>query len=932
MLATTFSHPFLTDIDVVAYRRDNCAIVRGPGGPALFRYQGIAAVTVNGKPVPSRRIRPDLVQADLPAGEQEVEIASSGAGLPAGKLGDEPAVATPEEFKERVAKLKPGEEVVVRDGIYTQWKLDVSLEGTEVRPVVIRPQTPGGVVFRRDCRLTLRGRHWTFRGFRFEQCSAYTALGVLASDCRITQCHFAHCGTPLSTFAHIVEIGMGSHRNQVDHCYFTGSKSMSLAQAIKAVDGVGQNNRFDHNLFRDIYRYWINGQENIQIGQNQRDPTGKARPECLVEYNTFDHAWGDGEIVSSKSTGNVIRHNVAAHCRRSAFTLRGGDQTRFEGNAMVNNGDGVRVMGRRHTLAGNLILNQAGWGIYLETGSQDGQNMVATEGTVVEHNTIAKCRAGAIGAMPVSEERPHLPTGNQFTDNLLLSDASVLGDPTRLPDSKVRRNLFWIPGRPSQAAPIGEDAVVADPRLQGGGLSVRPAPDGPARGVGAPALDAGLPPLPPRPLLDLALFKGGALYAQQARCPLDGWRDADKAAEDALSLDDGNSAALGVPLPENFVLEWEYRPAEFAAAGSLCFGDYRLTWGGVLGDGKPSGIIELWKGGDVVADGTDALLPSQQFRYKGGGMNFKADSRTTPGPALWYRFGLLKRGGRLIVLLTGARAEYGPLPVIVWEDRAAAAQGGAFRIEQRGSGFWRGFALHACDYAGDAPPPAPEKLTAVASGAGRVALRWQAGRPGLTFEVYRGMEPGFAPEESRLVAAGARDRFYDFGVAPGTRYFYQVRAVNVLGLVSPFAKAEAVTGQSGRLYQVVAANQTTLSAPFVLENEPGGPPFIWAPPGTARDPAPGSGAEFGFSVDTAGVFAMWGLVRAPDGASDSFHYSIDGAKSAIWYTGVHPGFEWSQIGGRVSLEKGEHRLLIQHREPGAALAAVLVTDDLDFER
>ncbi len=932
VLATAFNHPFLTDTEVVAYRCDTRAVVRGPGGPTLFRYPAIASVAVDGKPAPARRIGPDLVQADLPAGEHGVEIGTSGDVLPDGRLGDGPAVATPEEFKERAARSKPGDEVVVRDGTYTSWRLDVSLEGTAERPVIIRPQTPGGAVFRRDARLTLRGRHWILRGFRFEQCNAGTVLNVLASDCRVTQCHFTHCGTPLSTFAHIVEIGMGSHRNQVDHCYFTGSKSMSLAQAIKAVDGVGLNNRFDHNLFRDIYRYWINGQENIQIGQNQRDPTGRARPACLVEYNTFDHAWGDGEIISSKSTGNIIRNNVAAHCRRSAFTLRGGDEARFEGNAMVSNGDGVRVMGRHHVLTGNLILGQAAWGVYLETGSRDGQDMVATEATVVKNNTIARCAAGTIGAMPVSNDRPHPPTGNEFSDNLLLGDASVLGDPTRLPDSTVRRNLFWIPGRASQPAPVGQQAAVADPRMEGEGLSVRPASDGPARGVGAPPMDPGLPPLPPRPLLDLSLFQGDALYAQEPKRPLDGWRGTGKAADDALSLGDGAFAALGVPLPDSFVLVWEYQPAEFAAVGALSFGDYRLTWGGVSGDGKPSGIVELRKGGEVVADGTDALLPSQQFRYKGGGMRFTADPRTAPGPDLWYRFGLLKRGGRMVVLLTGAMTDFGPLPIIVWEDRAAPSRAGELRIEQRGTGRWRGLALHACDYAGDTPPPAPDQLAAAASGAGRVALRWRPRRPGLTFEIYRGTQPGFEPEKSHLLTTGARDGYDDFGVAADTRYFYKVRAVNALGLVSPCSGADAVTARSGPLYRVIPVVEATLAAPFVLENEPGSPPFIWAPPKTAADPEPRRGAEFRFSVDQAGMYVLAGLVRAPDGSSDSFHHSLDGARIAVWYTGVHPAFEWSRIGNRVHLEKGEHRLLIQHREPGASLAAILLTDDPEFLR
>lgn len=313
-------------------------------------------------------------------------------------------------------------------------------------------------------------------------------------------------------------------------------------------------------------------------------------------------------------------------------------------------------------------------------------------------------------------------------------------------------------------------------------------------------------------------------------------------------------------------------------------------------------------------------------------MNFKADARKSPGSLLWYRFALLKRGGRLILLLTGARQEYGPLPVMVWQDREPHPGSVELKIGQRGMGRWRGFALHACEYAGDTPLRAPQKLTAVATGAGRVTLRWQDVRPGLTYEVFRGDEASFVADPGNRVATGLRGRFDDFQVQPGTRYFYQVRAVNPLGTASGFAKADATAGSTGSGYRFIPAAQANIAAPMVLERNPGEAEFLWAPPGTRDDPAPESGAEFVLPVEKSGDYTVWGLVRCPDGGSDSFHVALDGGKRRIWYTGIHPGFGWSRIGPRQHLEKGEHRLRVQHREPGAALAAVLVTDDLAFEK
>ena len=76
---------------------------------------------------------------------------------------------------------------------------------------------------------------------------------------------------------------------------------------------------------------------------------------------------------------------------------------------MIDNADGLRAMGTRHTIVNNLFRDLPGRGIVFETGHKDGESNVATEGTLIAHNTFLDCFGGAIGGHATSDSRPHPP-------------------------------------------------------------------------------------------------------------------------------------------------------------------------------------------------------------------------------------------------------------------------------------------------------------------------------------------------------------------------------------------------------------------------------------------------------------------------------------------------------------------------------------------
>ncbi len=982
-LATAFMHPMVTDADLEAYFSDTHCVLLCDGGPVLVRYPGISGLTVDGAAVPVEAVGDDLVRAEIPAGRHEVHALTDAQRGAAGMLAlDARAITTAEALAERAADLKPGDEMVVRDGIYTAWQVTFANEGTADRPIVIRAETPGGVIFKGDTRLRITGRFIVLKGFRFEHCGPGMVVEISeGSDNRVTQCHFFGCGNQRNTFSHTVRVGVASHRNRIDHCYFTATQNMSIGLRLFNDQEVGTNNRFDHNVFRDISRFWSNGQENIQLGGGQRDLEDPANwPMTLVERNLFDHAWGDSEIISNKSSGNTIRHNVAAHCPHSAFTLRGGNSVRFEGNVMVDNQGGVRVMGTDHLITNNLFLDMEVAGIRLESGHENGRSTVATEGTLIAHNTIIDCGGAGIVAAGPSEVRPFVATGNTIAANILAGSQGTLLVGEWLRDTPIVGNIFHTTAS-AVAGDVGDGALLRDPLFTGAGALIRPGPGSPAIDAGTPlelvpvdrwdrargsAPDAGadevgaadppegaplLPDIPPPSAVAPELYVGQPVLQFSAGDPVAGWRGDGEVQVDGGTLVLTDAAIEPeVATPEDIVMNWDYHPHEYTSVAKLAFArdaegnGYELAWGGVAEDGKPSGVITLSKTATdtAVAVVSDIVMYYQTYRLASYGGS--AIEQTRPRDDRWYSFILIRRGATVMLLMRDARDTRAPRPVLMYRDRGVmggdAPSGAGVRISQTGLGSWRAMTIHECDYQGESAPQPPPGLVAEARGGERIILRWRdgtSGRAGYLYDLYRSNEPDFTVSAENLVAAGVVGSAYDdFGVQPNTDYHYAVRAVNQLRRPSDSARVQTRTAADGLRYHVVsAATARDLQAPMVMaEDESGVCLMASLAAGIATSGPPEDGnAELRFSVPADGRYSIWALTMGPSSSMDSFWLVLDPGEEPTfrsWGTTNDGSWQWLRIAADVALAAGEHRLRIKHREPGGRIRDLLITDDVGF--
>ena len=123
---------------------------------------------------------------------------------------------TAESFQRAVAAAAPGQTLLLADGVYRDVKLNFTAKGGPDKPITLRAQTPGQVVFVGQSELTISGEHLVVSGLVFDQAWGAKVVELSrAKHCRLTDCAFVACGSPRSTFAHVVYLVNSSASNRV---------------------------------------------------------------------------------------------------------------------------------------------------------------------------------------------------------------------------------------------------------------------------------------------------------------------------------------------------------------------------------------------------------------------------------------------------------------------------------------------------------------------------------------------------------------------------------------------------------------------------------------------------------------------------------------------------------------------------------------------
>lgn len=353
-------------------------------------------------------------------------------------------------MRDAIKRLGPGTTIVVADGVYTTEKGPTAIvgrRGTADSPIVLRAEHRGQAVIGGVAGFVIRDcEHLVLEGFTFTHDADQQA--VLLDSCR-------HVRVTRNTFRlnerveprhweHWVTVGGArSEENRIDHNLFDRKVNRGSHVFVLGDDAAlvcSQRDRIDHNHFRDVvHANGENGHETIRTGGNDLGASGRSS-FTVIEENLLERCSGEDEIVSLKSSDNVVHHNTLVNCR-GAICLRLGNRNEVSGNFVIaaDGGPergGVKLFGFDHRVLNNYFLGLTGSrheaplalipGMFDTPTTEnigekyDRMTAVAPNGCWIAFNTWIDCTPLQFGFPTEDEKWKCLPQSCTFIHNLVV--------------------------------------------------------------------------------------------------------------------------------------------------------------------------------------------------------------------------------------------------------------------------------------------------------------------------------------------------------------------------------------------------------------------------------------------------------------------------------------------------------------------------------
>jgi poly(beta-D-mannuronate) lyase len=385
----------------------------------------------------------------------------------------------------------PGDCIVLANGNYSG--VNVTHSGTASSPITISAANQGQAVFtsgifqmNNASWITVQGIGFTTTGGSFSADS--TTVAVLmglngATNCRITRCTFDPPTNTLPANTFFTYLSGTCLSNRVDHCeygWYTNSGCHSVRTSgnvtIAGVSppsdrtpwafGYGPFNpnmarytRIDHNYFHDHHTPAASGGETIQLGAI--GDTGDYQSDLsLVEYNLFVNCDGDPEIISVKSSSNVIRYNTV-RTSSAVFSLRAGNGDTVYGNYFLcaGSGGGIKSSEHDHRIFNNYVENSdtSNYPFMFESGNLYNSGFSHAQAVRVQlaHNTVVNP-----GRQVLFEHSGVLPAVDSSCVNNIITGSGTLysEDVTSLNMTRSQNIIFGY--TPSQSGFIVENPLL----------------------------------------------------------------------------------------------------------------------------------------------------------------------------------------------------------------------------------------------------------------------------------------------------------------------------------------------------------------------------------------------------------------------------------------------------------------------------------------
>ena len=276
-----------------------------------------------------------------------------------------------QEFNNAIKSVEEGTTIILKNGEWSNVKLNINGFGTKENPIVVKAETPGKVLITGDSKMTISGNYITVSGFWFKDGNP-TSKSIIsfrnkskdvANNSRLTNTTISYYN-PIDKSLKSHWVDLWGKNNRVDHNNFTGKTNdgTTLVVWLKGKESEDNNHKIDNNLFGKRQELGKNGGETIRIGTSANSMKSS---RTIVEKNTFKNCDGEIEIISNKSANNIYRDNLFFESKGS-LVLRHGNNALVERNVFLGNNvkstGGIRIINENHIIRNNLMIGIQGSG------------------------------------------------------------------------------------------------------------------------------------------------------------------------------------------------------------------------------------------------------------------------------------------------------------------------------------------------------------------------------------------------------------------------------------------------------------------------------------------------------------------------------------------------------------------------------------------
>lgn len=339
-------------------------------------------------------------------------------------------------LNEAVENAKPGDQIILANGIWIDTEIKVSGEGTQDQPIKLIAQEKGKVFLEGQSNLRISGNYIHVEGLVFRNGHTPTGeviafkndKGTFCNNCRITECVIDNYN-PTERFESDYWVGMYGKNNRFDHNYLVGKRNLGVTMAVRLNHEQCLENfhRIDHNYFGMHPILGSNGGETLRLGTSHHSLKNS---NTLVEDNYFERCNGEHEIISNKSCQNTFRNNTFYECQ-GTLTMRHGNETivdnnYFFGNNKPNTG-GIRIINETQTVVNNYCEGLTGYrfrgALVVMNGVPNSpiNRYFQVKDSKASNNLIINCDYVQLCAGS-DEERSATPINTEISNNVFYND------------------------------------------------------------------------------------------------------------------------------------------------------------------------------------------------------------------------------------------------------------------------------------------------------------------------------------------------------------------------------------------------------------------------------------------------------------------------------------------------------------------------------